>query len=288
MNVEDLLHKNNIYYKPAGKDVLVSCLSPDHPDRNPSMRIDKLSGLFNCLSCSFKGNLFTHFNESVDVTSLEIGKIKAKINSILTNDNVLPLGREPFRREFRGIKAETFTEFGAFTHDDFEGRIVFPIQDITGKICGLMGRYAFSTATPKYLIYPSGSDLPIYPPKPLLYKDSVIIVEGIFDMLNLWDKGITNVVCGFGKQLGDVKNKRKREVNLSKFIPLKIQGCKKIYVLFDTGAEKSAHKLADLLNYLFVTEVVEHPMFTADKDPGNMTYSEVQTLKDHIYESSNS
>ena len=46
MNVEDLLSKRNIHYTPKGRDFLVSCINPEHEDRNPSMRIDQITGVF--------------------------------------------------------------------------------------------------------------------------------------------------------------------------------------------------------------------------------------------------
>ena len=36
---------------PKGKDYVVSCLNPEHDDKNPSMRIDQITGIFNCFSC---------------------------------------------------------------------------------------------------------------------------------------------------------------------------------------------------------------------------------------------
>ena len=284
MTVEELLQKNNIFYKYAGKDVLVSCLNPEHPDRNPSMRIDRLSGLFNCLSCSFKGNIYAHFDETVDINNLMVLKIKDKISNIMQTEFTLPLGTEPFRRKFRGISAETYQEFSAFLHSDYEDRIVFPIHDITGKLKGIIGRKTFSDAGSKYLIKPSGKALPLFPPQVEPYKDSVIVVEGIFDLLNLYDKGLKNVVCTFGKQLGDVKNLQKKEINLNKFLPLKIQGIKKLFILYDTGAEKSSDNLAELVSSLFLAESVKFPLFNQDKDAGNLTQEEVNKLKEFIYD----
>lgn len=285
MQVLDLLDKEKIWYKHAGKDVLVHCLNPEHPDSNPSMRIDKITGKFNCFSCGFGGNLYTHFNESFDILGVKVLQLKNKISEILRNEILLPLGREPFKRKHRNISGETYKHFDAFTHDDFDGRIVFPIYDITGRLVGLVGRYAFSDANPKYLMDPPGVQLPLYPAHPDTYKDSVILVEGIFDFLNLWDKGVTNVICGFGKSMGEAKKKIKRELNLQKFIPLKIQGIKKIFILYDAGATFSAKELANLLSDLFLVEVIEYPTFDDDKDPGNMTTQEVQELKEFIYES---
>ena len=63
MNVETLLTDKQIYFMPKGGDFLVRCLNPDHEDRNPSMRIDQITGIFNCFSCGFKGNLFYYFGE---------------------------------------------------------------------------------------------------------------------------------------------------------------------------------------------------------------------------------
>ncbi len=45
MTVEELLQRRDIYFIPKGGDYLVSCLNPEHADRNPSMRIDQLTGI---------------------------------------------------------------------------------------------------------------------------------------------------------------------------------------------------------------------------------------------------
>ena len=61
MKVVDLLQERRIEFKPSGRDYLVRCLSPDHEDKHPSMRIDNITGIFNCFSCGFKGNIFNMF-----------------------------------------------------------------------------------------------------------------------------------------------------------------------------------------------------------------------------------
>ena len=66
MTVEELLTSRQVYFIPKGGDCLVSCLNPEHPDRNPSMRIDRITGIFQCFSCGFKGNIFTHFGEKAN------------------------------------------------------------------------------------------------------------------------------------------------------------------------------------------------------------------------------
>ena len=71
MNVEELLNEKEIYFVPKGKDFLVRCISPDHDDGNPSMRIDQITGIFQCFSCGFKGNIFYHFGEKANQLQLK-------------------------------------------------------------------------------------------------------------------------------------------------------------------------------------------------------------------------
>ena len=63
MTVEELLRQRELYFIPKGADFLVSCLNPEHEDKNPSMRIDQITGIYQCFSCEFKGNIFTYFGE---------------------------------------------------------------------------------------------------------------------------------------------------------------------------------------------------------------------------------
>ena len=48
--VEELLVAKDIPYKVSGKDVVIKCLNPDHDDSNPSMRVDRHMGMFNCFA----------------------------------------------------------------------------------------------------------------------------------------------------------------------------------------------------------------------------------------------
>ena len=56
MTVEELLQERKIQYKLSPADAIVACLNPEHDDSNPSMRIDRITGVYNCFSCGFKGN----------------------------------------------------------------------------------------------------------------------------------------------------------------------------------------------------------------------------------------
>ena len=225
MNVETLLTDKNIYFLPKGGDFLVSCLNPEHADKNPSMRIDQITGIFNCFSCGFKGNLFNYFGERANQLQQRRELFKKKLIQKRSESVGLsfPQNSLPFIGNWRNIRPETYRKFEAFQHHDpdFIGRIVFPIKDISGKIVAFQGRHT-AEGTPKYKFTPPGAKLPFFPVVEFI-KGSVILVEGIFDMINLHDKGLTNAVCCFGTN----------NYNEAKLSMLRVQGAEYVEVFFD-------------------------------------------------------
>jgi len=75
----ELLQERNIPFTVKGQDAIISCLNPEHDDTNPSLRVDKVTGIMHCFSCGFKGNLFTHFGAPESPLEVKIHRIKDKI-----------------------------------------------------------------------------------------------------------------------------------------------------------------------------------------------------------------
>lgn len=93
-------------------------------------------------------------------------------------------------------------------YDRFRGRIIFPIFSETGTVLAFGGRTMFDDPT-KYLNSP---DSPIYKKSKHLYgfnlakqfirdNQQVILVEGYFDMISLYQNGIGNAVASLGTAL---------------------------------------------------------------------------------------
>ncbi|MEA1970260.1 MAG: DNA primase, partial [Thermodesulfobacteriota bacterium] len=93
-------------------------------------------------------------------------------------------------------------------YDRFRGRLIFPIEDLSGRVVAFGGR-ALGDDMPKYLNSPES---PVYTKGRVLYgmyrtkdsirnKDYVIIVEGYVDLLSLRDAGVSNVVATLGTAL---------------------------------------------------------------------------------------
>lgn len=99
------------------------------------------------------------------------------------------------------------------TYDTFRGRILFPIQNLQGKYVAFGGRILKDVeGAPKYLNSPEN---PVFQKRKELFGLSVskkfidrdtpkiLVVEGYFDFLGLYNAGFKNVVATLGTALGD-------------------------------------------------------------------------------------
>lgn len=268
MRVEELLQKKGIAFRQQGNDYLIKCLNPEHDDSNPSMRVDLVTGIFNCFACGEKGNIFFRFGEKPNELQLRRDTLLKKIGD-KRKENVglaMPIGYVPYKGNWRTISPETYEKFNAFQHHspEYIGRIVFPIRDVSGNIVAFQGRHT-TGGTPKYKFTPSGVKIPLFPvvaPK----EGRVILVEGIYDMINLHDKGLTNAVCCFG-----VSN-----INEGKLGILKLQGVEGIDIFFDgdEAGQEGAKVVANLCEKLSLST---RNICLDNTDPGALT--ETQTLR---------
>ena len=277
MKVDELLQEKRIDFKVSGQDYVVKCLNPDHEDNNPSMRIDSITGIFNCFSCGFKGNLFTHFGAAANFLEIKRQKLKTSIEEKRSASVgfEFPKGFQPYKGNWRGIQPETYKHFDAFMHHDsqYNGRIVFPIRDITGKVVAFNGRHMTMTEIPKYLIYPPQAKLPLYPSSVTPIKGKVILVEGIFDMINLWDKGLQNAICCFG-----TKNIDKEKLSI-----LKMQGISGVDIMFD--GDNPGQEAAEDLKVMSesVGLIPRNINLGQNIDPGGLAQAKVSSLRDRLY-----
>lgn len=96
------------------------------------------------------------------------------------------------------------------TYDRYQGRVIFPIHNLTGKVIGFGARILSSDKTKaKYLNSPESE---IYNKRQTLYGiyfakneisrlDNCILVEGYADVLSMHQAGIENVVASSGTSL---------------------------------------------------------------------------------------
>lgn len=275
MDVESLLKSRNLKFIPRGNDFLINCLNPNHEDRHPSMSIDQITGIFRCFSCGFKGNIFYEFGEKPNELQQKREKLKKLLKRKIAENVGLqfPSAAVPYHGNWRDIKPETYKKFEAFLdHSSSEhlGRVMFPIRNIAGKIVAFNGRH-MTGGEPKYIFTPRGVKLPLFPTaKP--FEGSIILVEGIYDMINLHDKGMTNTMCCFGTH----------NLNEDKLAMLKMRGVDSVEVFFDgdTPGQEAAEKAVALCERVGLHS---QNVYLKGRDPGELSQSQVDKLSNVLY-----
>ncbi|NOZ13205.1 MAG: DNA primase [Acidobacteria bacterium] len=133
----------------------------------------------------------------------------------------------------KGFKREIMEKAGLLNdqgRDKFRDRLMFPIQNLYGKIVGFGGRVIKKdTKAPKYLNSPA---TPVFEKKRMLYglnltrdyirkTGFVILVEGYMDFAALYQHGVVNVAAALGTSFTE-----NHAILLKRF-------AKKIYLCFD-------------------------------------------------------
>ena len=278
--VLDLLNSKGLSFTISGRDYLIKCLNPDHDDSNPSFRVDKVSGIAHCFSCGYKTNIFKYFGIFTNQIPIKIAKLKEKIQELKrmsTGLAELP-GSVPYTRSHRGISVETLKYFGAFFTtqvDKMEDRIIFPIKSITGKTEVYVGRHLLSNGNPRYLNYPGGVQIPLFPASVPRGSRSMVLVEGLFDMLNLYDKGLDNAVACFGT------NTLQKDMK-QKLMPYRAQGVTKVFIMFD--GDEAGRKASSFLKPLIEEEGFEVEIISVDDgdDHGVLDQENVSSIVEYV------
>ena len=135
--------------------------------------------------------------------------------------------------------------------DRFRGRIIIPIQNENGEYVAFGARALYKDQSPKYL---NSADSLIYNKSRLLYglytakdsikkEDSVILMEGYFDVISAQAHGVENVVgvCGTALTSDHIKL-------LSRYTK-----SRKLYLSFDTDSagQKATNRGADIIREAF-------------------------------------
>ena len=281
MDLVDLLNRRGIEYRKTNNpsEILISCTSGEHIDKSPSLSYNLEKNMFHCWSCGFSGGI-TKFMQSIgetirlDVDSkqpFKIKKLKDKIRKLVEIDEIqLPEERHIYNGEFKGISGSTMKEFQAFTtqHLGLKDYICIPVYQF-GKLKFIEGRYAGLVAgKPKYYRRPQGAPVSeiLFPLDKVKNTNYVILVEGIFDMLNMWQLGYKNTLCIFG---ASNFNRKKLEI-------LDRIGVTRVDILMDPDApgQMAATKIAELLNTRDIfSRNIKLPVGT---DPGDINQRQAE------------
>lgn len=284
MELIELLNHRGIEYRKTNNpaEILISCTSGEHIDKSPSLSYNLEKNMFHCWSCGFSGGI-TKFMKSIGETVIldvdskqpyKIKKLKDKIKSIIEIDDIqLPTERHLYSGSFRNIDAKTMKEFQAFTTEQMglQDYICFPVHQF-GKLKFIEGRLSKNiSGKPKYFRRPSKASVKdtLFPLDKIKNTNYVILVEGIFDMLNMWQLGYKNTMCIFG-----ATNFGRKKLEILDRI-----GVTRVDILMDPDApgQMAASKIASELDSRnILSRNIKLPIGT---DPGDLN---VIQAKDYI------
>lgn len=278
MDITQILSNNGIEYAKTNNpyEIKIRCISGQHEDKEPSLHVNIEKEVFNCFSCGFSGKLSKLFRKvgielievKIDRQPIKIAKLKSKLRNIQNKDIIdMPPDAEIYEGTFKGINSETLKKFNSFTttHLGLSQYLCFPINQF-GKVQFIIGRHHEAdppAGEQKYIIRPAGANLSniLHPLDQVIGYKSIILVEGIFDMLNLHQHGYVNAVCIFGVQ--NFKKEKLKLIDMFNF--------NKVYLMMDgdNAGRQAAKKISELLDTLNVE--IKIPSITEGKDPGSMS-----------------
>lgn len=151
-------------------------------------------------------------------------------------------------------------------YDRFRQRLMFPIQDLSDRIIAFGGRALKAGEPAKYLNSP---ETPLYSKSSTLYglnlnreaikqSKTVIVVEGYFDLISLWQVGVRNVVASSGTAFTQQQGRL-----LARF-------AKTAYLFFDAdsaGVKAAIRSVGVLFNAGVEVKVISAP---AGEDPDSI------------------
>ena len=277
--VESVLKKYNFEKVRRSKNGF-TCLCPFHENHKTSAFSISDAGLWMCWSCGVKGNLqklITRLGGELDWKE-ELRIMGAQLNSARYSAGtrkklgVMPrdfkqysIDNRPPAYILNRLQWPTVRQFklGSSNEGMNRDRCIIPIG-FKDKTVGFHGRAIKDGVEPKYYNSP-GFEI-----KDFVFNydncekgKDIIVVEGAFNAMSMWEKGFPNTVATFG----------------TKFTPKQVQlifslAPDSITICFDRDShkdrpgQKAAIQLANITYQLITTYIMPLPL---DKDPNDLT-----------------
>lgn len=190
---------------------------------------------------------------------------------VVLPQEAVPAWVHPTSRDYlqhRKITEEEASFYDLSYSDDgpFRQRIIIPVYDSRGSLIAFQGR-SLTDEEPRYR---TEGLRPIYTPWNEAVDDTLIIVEGPFDLF-----AVRRVHQSTVASLGNLISARQLE-NLKRLVQYyKFQ---RILIWYDAGATIEMYDLQLKLQRFVRTEVFVHPFPEPAKDPGDLSVAQTRKL----------
>ncbi|MEM5852907.1 MAG: CHC2 zinc finger domain-containing protein [Candidatus Aenigmatarchaeota archaeon] len=250
--IEQVLREKGINFKRFSKCIMTKCFF--HEEEVPSMAL-YFDGHYHCYGCQAHGLISKLLKIDLPIEH-SAGEMKRLLEERILASKILevklPEGNE-IEENVRGIRSQTLKKFNVYT--DSEG-IIVPVFYYSAAV-GYTKRFFESQDGIKYMHSPGltvyGKHFSAYCyPFYIRDKSPVVLVEGIFDMLALRDKGF-NAYCMWSSNFQQFKASY-----VLQYLP------KKIVIFFDPD---DAGRKGALFYKNYFQRFVPTFIFESDKDP---------------------
>lgn len=242
VSLEDILRHYGLMGKfRRSKDELIG-LCPFHEETTGSFHASMTKNIFHCFGCQRKGDIldFVALTEGVDARqaafiiqewfrvlsgAISRSEMPDPENQAVVSGGLDEAGGENPLLAFRlrdldpnhpylvarGLEKETIEYFGLgyCSRGLMRGRVVIPIQNERGELVAYSGRYPGDPpkGQPKYLL-PSGFRksqvvFNLNRASEIAKENGLVVVEGFFDVLRVWQSGFHQVVAIMGSSLSE-------------------------------------------------------------------------------------
>ncbi len=236
------------------------------PDSYSWIDIVKLTA--NTLGIDIEGYEITNRTENwLQDTKRWLNYMRSKHTNQNTEFDIRKLGRLFHMKSYRHFTKETLDHFNAYYSETFN-RLAIPIYDENNICIGVtMRRLNNNNNEPKWLHMPKHINM-----RYILYNynnvdsNEVYVVEGPFDVWNLYQLGVKNVVATMGSHI----TKEQETLLIKKFTD--------IILMFDNdrAGHKATNKAIQRLQYK--TNLYVAPLDSFN-DPGEVTQEYINNLK---------
>ncbi len=252
---------NDLGYEPIPTPLGFKICCPFHEEDTPSFSVDESMGRFHCFGCGKSGSITELLNEfnlstisEVDLLFLKKTKVLNTIADALSEFTLYPTKAKPIKQSHREITPETFNIFSAYTLDNHES-IYFPCY-FRGKNRGIIEKVLGG----KYINHFTNGYIPFNIDR--VNSSSIILVEGVFDLLSVYQAGFPNVMASLSSSYSFALIKWLKQINAVN-----------LYILYDgdDAGEKGAKNLH-----------IRYPDSHIIKMPDGLDPNELSNLEDFL------
>ena len=263
-----------------GDEIQFKC--PFHNDTNPSASFNTTDLVYNCFVCGGGSLKYLTKQLGYEDISIQLEKLPPSITSLEKQlsdmGQTKSIDEDIFEDNFHMIEDEmecpdyllnrvdyeTVLNFDIHICDSYDSfyneRIIFPIYSYNNR--GFIARDYTEMKHQKYL-FPKNMKKQEY-----LFgdmkNDTVIIVEGVFDVMKLWEYGYYSCVATMGVTIGDIQ------------VEMMIKNGIKNVILMPDG-DDAGHKFVDKFDGYTEVFQIDAMFSLSGKDPCDMSKYEIDT-----------